>query len=152
MGHSKPRRPGAAKARAQGLGRLPKSQQMARVRSRDTQPEKLVRHLLSKLGVRYRLHRNDLPGRPDVYVGRLRMAIFINGCFWHSHDCRRGKRPRTNAGFWNRKIDKNVARDRESVEHLKHMGIRTLTLWTCQAASFSATCRRVARRYEEART
>ena len=121
------------------------------MRSRDTQPEMLARRLLSSLGVRYRLHRKDLPGRPDLYVGRLRLAIFMNGCFWHGHDCSRGSRPKMNADFWKEKIDRNAARDREAAERLEEMGVETLTVWTCKLKTLGAICRRIARRYAEQR-
>ena len=121
---------------------------MARVRSCDTQPEKLVRHLLSALGVRYRLQRKDLPGRPDLYVSRLRLAIFVNGCFWHSHECARGKRPKTNSKFWDEKIQRNKIRDRDAVQRLERMGVDTLTFWTCDTVRFASFCRSIARRYK----
>lgn len=127
-----------------------KSEQMARVRSRDTQPELLVRRLFSSSGVRYRLHRKDLPGRPDLYVGRLRLAIFVNGCFWHGHDCKRAGRPKANADFWTEKIGRNAARDRLSLERLEGMGVATLTLWTCQLERFAPICRRIVARYRRA--
>jgi DNA mismatch endonuclease (patch repair protein) len=129
---------------------LSKSEQMSRVRSRDTEPELLVRRLLSEHGVRYRLHRRDLPGTPDVFVGRLKLAVFVNGCFWHGHGCPRAGRPRTNADFWQKKIAGNVERDRRSRERLKGLGIKAVTLWTCEVAGFSAACRKIARRYAKA--
>lgn len=133
-----------------GTVTLSKSEQMSRVRSRDTKPELLVRRLLSSLGVRYRLHQRDLPGRPDLYVGRLRLAVFVNGCFWHGHDCPRAGQSKTNADFWKQKIARNVARDRQALERLKEMGVQTLILWTCETAGFSAACRDLARRYNKA--
>lgn len=129
---------------------LTKSEQMSRVRSRDTAPELLVRRILTDLGVHYRLHRRDLPGRPDVYVGRLRLAIFVNGCFWHGHGCERAGRSKTNADFWQKKIAGNVARDRLAEERLKEMGVRVVNLWTCEVAGFLAICKNIARRYEKA--
>jgi DNA mismatch endonuclease (patch repair protein) len=129
---------------------LSKSEQMARVRSRDTGPEMKVRKLLSARGVRYRLHRKDLPGRPDIYVGRLRLAIFVNGCFWHGHNCPRAGRVKTNTDFWDTKILGNVERDRRSKERLRDMGVDTVTLWTCEAARFGVVCRNIAVRYLKA--
>lgn len=126
---------------------LSKSEQMSRVRSRDTQPELRVRRLLSRLGVRYRLHRRDLPGRPDLYVGRLRLAIFVNGCFWHGHDCPRGRQPKTNVRFWREKIARNVARDDRVAQRLEDMGVSILVLWTCEVNYLTRTCRSIARRY-----
>src|SRR5665213_2958961 len=127
---------------------LSKSEQMARVRSKDTKPELLVRRCLSSHGVRYRLHRRDLPGKPDLYNGRLRLAIFVNGCFWHGHGCSRAGRLRTNADFWNQKIAGNVDRDRRSLERLEEMGVQTMTLWTCESSGFPEACCQIARRYD----
>lgn len=127
---------------------LSKSEQMSRVRSRDTAPEMLLRQLLSRCGVRYRLHRKDLPGRPDLYVPRLQLAVFVNGCFWHGHGCSRAGRLRTNVDFWTQKIAQNRARDRAANEALRAMGVETLTLWTCEMGSFPKTCNQIARRYK----
>lgn len=126
-----------------------KSEQMSRVRSRNTMPEKIVRRLLSQAGVRYRLHRSDLPGRPDLYVGRLRLAIFVNGCFWHGHTCARGGRPKKNSRFWNEKINRNVVRDLAARTALRRMGVRSIVLWTCKLRAFPVMCRAVARAYQK---
>jgi len=120
---------------------------MARVKAKDTQPELLVRQLLSREGVRYRLHRKDIPGRPDLYVPRLRTAIFVNGCFWHGHDCPRGARPKTNSEFWDLKIERNVRRDQSVRAKLSEIGVKAVTFWTCQMRKFPLICRRIARRY-----
>lgn len=124
---------------------------MARVRSRDTEPEMLVRRLFSKLGVRYRLHRRDLPGTPDLYIGRLCLAVFVNGCYWHGHNCARGRRPKTNTAFWSTKIDANIARDLKAINALNDIGVGVLVLWTCHVDNFPAACRRIARRYRTAK-
>ena len=124
-----------------------KSEQMARVRSRDTAPEISVRRALSSLGVRYRLHPKDLPGKPDVYVGRLRLAIFVNGCFWHGHDCPRGKRPSSNTEFWNTKIERNRNRDAKVATELAERGIESLTLWQRALGDCDAVAANVAERY-----
>lgn len=106
---------------------------MARVRSRDTAPELLVRRILTELGYRYRLHRKDLPGKPDIaFIGR-RKAIFVHGCFWHGHDCKRGARvPKTNTSYWVTKINRNRARDADSLERLFETGWSTLTMHECE--------------------
>jgi DNA mismatch endonuclease (patch repair protein) len=127
-----------------------KSEQMARVRSRDTEPELRLRRELSHRGVRYRLHRKDLPGKPDVYIGRLRLAIFVNGCFWHGHDCSRGKRPATNTAFWNAKIDRNRDRDLRVGRELAERGIESLTLWQCALRDWDVVAASVADRYRRA--
>lgn len=129
---------------------MTKSEQMARVRARDTEPERVVRRLLSAEGVRYRLHRSDLPGKPDVYVPRLHLAVFVNGCFWHGHDCERSTTPKTNSDFWKRKIDGNRIRDERVRRDLTELGIEEVTLWTCERDAFEKTCKSIARRYRKA--
>jgi DNA mismatch endonuclease (patch repair protein) len=124
-----------------------KSEQMSRVRSRDTAPELAVRRALSRFGVKYRLHRKDLPGKPDLYVGRLHLAIFVNGCFWHGHECSRGKRPSTNVEFWNAKIERNRERDAKVARELAERGIESLTLWQCAMRDCDAVAAAVAQRY-----
>lgn len=106
---------------------------MARVRSRDTAPEKAVRQVLTALGYRYRLNRGDLPGKPDVaFIGR-RKAVFVHGCFWHGHDCARGGRaPKANAEYWRAKIARNRARDARALDELRGMGWDALVLWECE--------------------
>lgn len=106
---------------------------MARVRSKDTTPERIVRRVLTQLGFRYRLHRADLPGKPDIaFIGRKR-AIFVHGCFWHGHDCARGARlPKTNADYWRAKIGRNRDRDAAAREALWQLGWDCLTIWECQ--------------------
>lgn len=106
---------------------------MARVRGKDTKPEMRVRRLLTRLGARYRLHRKDLPGSPDVVLPGRRLAIFIHGCFWHGHDCKRGARePKANADYWQAKIGRNRARDIASREALTAAGWRVETIWECE--------------------
>ena len=106
---------------------------MARVRSRDTAPEMVVRRALTAMGYRYRLHRRDLPGTPDIaFIGR-RAAVFVHGCFWHGHGCARGSRaPRANAAYWRDKIAGNRARDARNGAALAALGWRVLTLWECE--------------------
>jgi DNA mismatch endonuclease (patch repair protein) len=128
-----------------------KSEQMSRVRSCGTQPELYLRRALWKRGVRYRLHRKDLPGRPDLYVARLRLAIFVNGCFWHGHDCPRGRRPSTNITFWNAKINRNRDRDLENIRILCERGIVSLTLWTCWLKDFDRFADEIELRYHSTR-
>lgn len=110
-----------------------RSKCMARVRGRDTGPEMAVRRLLRQLGYGYRLQREDLPGRPDIaFIGR-RKAIFVHGCFWHQHDCPRGKRrPAANSAYWERKLDRNVSRDCRARDDLERMGWQALTIWECE--------------------
>ncbi|MBU3889338.1 DNA mismatch endonuclease Vsr [Methylosinus sporium] len=106
---------------------------MRAVKSRDTSPEKAVREMLRGFAPHYRLHREDVPGNPDIaYVGRKR-AIFVHGCFWHGHDCARGARmPKTNADYWRAKIARNRARDIAHQEKLASLGWRALIVWECE--------------------
>jgi len=106
---------------------------MRAVKSRDTKPEMQVRRVLHKMGYRYRLHRKDLPGKPDLVFGLRRKVIFVHGCFWHGHDCKRGARqPAANADYWRAKIVKNVRRYAEQVAALEADGWAVLTLWECK--------------------
>ncbi|MBI1867744.1 MAG: DNA mismatch endonuclease Vsr [Methylocystis sp.] len=106
---------------------------MRAVKSRDTAPERAVRKILWPFAPRYRLHRQDIPGNPDIaYVGK-RLAIFVHGCFWHGHDCRRGARmPKANAAYWQAKIARNRARDAAHREKLGAQGWRVLVVWECE--------------------
>ena len=110
---------------------------MRRVRSRDTTPELTVRAALRGLGYTgYRLQRKDLPGKPDIaFIGR-RKAIFVHGCFWHGHSCKRGdRRPKQNADYWLAKISRNKARDSANLDALAERGWRVLTIWECETKS-----------------
>jgi DNA mismatch endonuclease, patch repair protein len=109
-----------------------RSRTMRAVKSRDTTPEMIVRRLVHAMGYRYRLHRKDLPGKPDLAFGPRRKVIFVNGCFWHGHDCKRGARtPKTNTEYWVAKINRNRARDAASTAALKQQGWQVLTVWEC---------------------
>ena len=105
---------------------------MRQVRGKDTSPELKVRRLLTGIGLRYRLHRADLPGKPDIVMPGRRLAIFVHGCFWHGHDCARGARvPQSNRPYWEAKIGRNRARDGLNRAALETLGWRVLTLWEC---------------------
>ena len=106
---------------------------MRAVKSRDTSPELAVRALLRKFAPGYRLHRADIPGKPDIaYVGK-KLAIFVHGCFWHGHECARGARlPKANADYWRAKIARNVARDARHCEALAAQGWRVFVVWECE--------------------
>lgn len=104
---------------------------MSRVRGRDTKPEMTVRRGLHARGLRFRLHRNDLPGRPDLVFPKHRAAIFVHGCFWHGHGCRLFVWPETRKAFWRRKIGRTRERDRNALRSLKDQGWRVLTVWEC---------------------
>jgi DNA mismatch endonuclease, patch repair protein len=107
---------------------------MAQVKSKNTTPEMNVRRAAHALGLRFRLHRVDLPGKPDLVFPRWRTALFVNGCFWHSHrNCERARIPKTNVDYWTKKLLRNARRDRETVRLLKKSGWRCAVIWECQA-------------------
>lgn len=102
------------------FSREKRSQIMSRVSGKNTKPELIVRSLLHNMGYRFRLHRKDLPGKPDITLPKYKKNIFVHGCFWHGHlDCPRAKRPATNKKFWNEKLNKNIERDKVAVRNLK---------------------------------
>jgi len=110
-----------------------RSHVMSKVRSKDTMPEKNVRSVAYSLGLRFRLHRKDLPGTPDLVFPKWRLAVFVHGCFWHGHDCPHGKqKPMTNVEFWQHKIGGNIRRDIEVQEALVKLGWHVLVIWECQ--------------------
>ncbi|MBJ7409296.1 MAG: DNA mismatch endonuclease Vsr [Phenylobacterium sp.] len=118
---------------------------MRRVKGRNTAPEMTVRRALTKLGARYRLHRKDLPGNPDIVLPGRKLAIFVHGCFWHGHDCPRGARvPKQNRDYWVAKVGRNVARDVKSREALAALGWRVETVWECELKDAGALDARLA--------
>lgn len=109
-----------------------RSWNMAQIRSKNTQPEVAVRSWLHRTGFRFRIHRRDLPGSPDIVLSRYHIVIFVNGCFWHQHHkCKYATMPKTNNRYWNEKLKRNVSRDRKNHAKLKSTGWRVLTLWEC---------------------
>lgn len=127
------------------------SARMALIRSRNTKPELQVRKMLTGLGVHYRLHRSDIPGRPDLYIARTKTAVFVHGCFWHQHACRAGdRRPHRNRIYWLPKLQSNVERDKRNRARLLEEGINPVYLWTCQVKSFEKMCKHIAKAYHSA--
>lgn len=112
-----------------------RSKIMAAIRGRNTAPEHAVRHALFAAGYRYRLHRRDLPGAPDIVLPRFRTVVFVHGCFWHGHDCPRGQRPASNIEFWNRKLNGNIARDHHNQAALRAAGWQVEVIWQCSLAT-----------------
>ncbi|WP_186172821.1 very short patch repair endonuclease [Burkholderia gladioli] len=109
-----------------------RSRMMAGIQSKNTKPELIVRRLLFASGYRFRLHRRDLPGAPDIVMPSRKVAIFVHGCFWHMHQgCRFSKMPTTRPEFWKAKLEANVERDRRAVEKLQALGWRVLCVWEC---------------------
>ena len=106
---------------------------MRAVKGKDTGTEMTVRRIVHRMGFRYRLHRKDLPGKPDLVFGPRRKVIFVHGCFWHGHTCKRGDRtPRKNRRYWTKKIARNKERDQEHVSALKAKGWKALVIWECE--------------------
>jgi DNA mismatch endonuclease (patch repair protein) len=119
---------------------------MRRVKGRDTGPEMIVRRAMTALGARYRLHRKDLPGAPDVVLPGRRLAVFVHGCFWHGHDCTRGARvPKQNRDYWLAKVGRNRARDAAASAALAVAGWRVETLWECELKDAAGLNARLAR-------
>jgi DNA mismatch endonuclease, patch repair protein len=108
---------------------------MSRIGGKDTAPELAVRRLLHALGYRFRLHRRDLPGTPDIVFPSRKRAIFVNGCFWHGHGCRIGRAPKSRQEFWLPKLEKNRAKDARNKRALRNRGWGVLTVWQCQTKS-----------------
>jgi DNA mismatch endonuclease (patch repair protein) len=118
---------------------------MRAVKGRDTAPEMTVRRLAHQMGYRFRLHRRDLPGTPDLVFPRLHKVVFVNGCFWHGHDCSRGARaPKANAVYWSTKIARNSLRDAANLVALKAMGWRTAVIWECELKELARVKKRLA--------
>ena len=116
-----------------------RSRNMAAIRGKDTAPEMAVRKMLHGMGLRFRLHRKDLPGRPDIVLPRHRTVVFVHGCFWHRHEgCRFTTTPKTRQEFWQAKFDGNVARDRRNQADLVQLGWRILVVWECELRDAAA--------------
>lgn len=109
-----------------------RSKIMASIHSRNTKPELIVRRYLWNNGFRFRLNHPRLPGRPDIVLRKYKTCIFINGCFWHGHNCLNFRPPKTNIQYWNKKINDNRARDLKVLNSLKDMGWHTITIWECE--------------------
>lgn len=110
-----------------------RSENMSKIRGKDTSPEMAVRRVAHRMGYRFRFHSKILPGKPDLEFPRFRSVVFVNGCFWHWHSCRDGKRtPKTNIPYWIEKREGNRRRDRSVREKLKRLGWNVLVIWQCQ--------------------
>jgi DNA mismatch endonuclease (patch repair protein) len=107
---------------------------MQAVGTRDTKPELVLRSLLHRLGYRFRLHRTDLPGTPDIVFPSRKAAIFVHGCFWHAHGCRIGRTPKSNLEYWGPKLAANKVRDAKKASELRRAGWRVLVVWQCEVA------------------
>ena len=120
------------------VSREKRSLMMSGIGSKDTKPEIRVRKFLHANGFRFRLHRKDLPGKPDIVLPKLNTIIFVNGCFWHRHSCKKGRHlPKSNAAFWKDKLEKNKIRDRKNAKALRDSGWQVLIIWECQTGDDS---------------
>ena len=117
---------------------------MSRVRGQNTKPEIKVRSALHKLGYRFRLHRKDLPGTPDIVMPKYRTVIFVHGCFWHQHPgCRKATYPQGNADFWRRKLDGNIMRDTRTQALLVELGWHVIIIWECELRDITSLIERL---------
>lgn len=106
---------------------------MSRIRSGNTSPEKIVRSYLHTHGLRFRLHRKDLPGKPDIVLSRFKTVVFVHGCFWHQCPrCKSGRLPKSNLTYWQTKLKKNQDRDKQNIKSLKSLGWKVIVIWECQ--------------------
>lgn len=129
------------------LTKRERSALMSRVRGKNTKPEMIVRRLVHSMGYRYRLHRTDLPGKPDIVFVSRKKLIFVNGCFWHGHlgkKCKLARIPKTRISFWTKKIDYNRSRDKRNATMLKAMGWNVLTVWECELKNIDAVKKKLA--------
>ncbi len=123
-----------------------RSRNMAAIKSKDMKPEIVVRRLAHSLGYRYRLHRKDLPGKPDLVFGPRKKVIFVHGCFWHQHgetNCLDGRKPKSNTGYWDTKLNRNVERDATNVAELMSAGWRVEVIWECETKDLTKLAARL---------
>ena len=121
-----------------------RSWNMSRIRSRDTAPERLVRSLLHRMGYRFRLHRSDLPGKPDIVLPRHKTVVLVHGCYWHRHaDCRLAYSPKSNVDFWQAKFRENVSRDLRQSQELTELGWCVITVWECETTELRVLAERL---------
>ncbi len=127
------------------VGSTTRSKMMAGIRGRDTAPELAVRRIAHRMGLRFRLQRKDLPGRPDLVFPKHRLAVFVHGCFWHRHEgCRHASTPKSRIAFWKKKFTANVVRDARQEAALRALGWRVLVIWQCETGDGAAVERRLA--------
>ena len=129
---------------------MDRSENMRRIRSKGMLPELAVRSLVHRMGYRFRLHRKDLPGKPDLVFALRRKVIFVHGCFWHSHrGCKIAHKPKSNADYWGPKLKRNQARDKKNLAALTALGWKPLVIWECELKKGSAASARI-RKFLEA--
>lgn len=116
---------------------------MSCIKAQDTKPEMAVRRIAFALGYRYRLHRKDLPGKPDLVFPRLHKVIFVHGCFWHQHNCKEGRNPSSNREYWVPKLIRNKERDKSNLKALKELRWKCLIVWECELTNPDKTASRI---------
>ena len=110
-----------------------RSRNMSAIKSKNTKPEIILRKLLHSMGYRFRLHKKDLPGSPDIVLPKYKTVIFVHGCFWHRHqNCKYASNPKTRREFWEKKFKENIERDKKAQEKLKNLGWKTKIIWECE--------------------
>jgi DNA mismatch endonuclease (patch repair protein) len=128
------------------LSQAERSENMRRIRSRNMKPELIVRSLAHRLGYRFRLHRKDLPGKPDLVFASRRKVIFVHGCFWHQHEgCIDSRLPKTNTAYWHPKLTRNVERDAASIRALRSTKWRSLVIWECETKDEARVAKKIER-------
>lgn len=110
-----------------------RSEVMSKIGSKNTKPELILRSALFKFGLRFRIHKKDLPGKPDIVFKRYKTAIFVHGCFWHYHQvCKEGRIPSTNSKFWKEKFEKNIEKDQMNIKNIEDLGWKVFVVWECE--------------------
>jgi DNA mismatch endonuclease, patch repair protein len=128
-----------------------RSWNMSRIKGKNTKPERVVRSLLHRMGCRFRLHRKDLPGKPDIVLPRYRTVVFVHGCFWHRHPrCRFAYTPKSRVAFWEKKFAENTARDRRNRRELRKHGWRVIVVWECEIRDMAKLRRKLSRKLGKA--
>ena len=131
------------------LSKQKRSWNMSRIRGKDTRPEVHVRSLLHRLGYRFRLHRKDLPGKPDIVLPKYRTAIFVHGCFWHRHEgCRKAYNPKSRRDFWEEKFRQNIARDKKNINLLEENDWKVFIIWECEINDESRLSKKLVKEIE----
>jgi len=122
---------------------MDRSENMRRIRSKDMRPELAVRSLVHRMGYRFRLHRKDLPGKPDMVFASRRKVIFVHGCYWHAHGCKKAHTPKSNLSYWTPKLARNMERDEKNLKSLTTIGWKTFVIWECETADARALSARI---------
>lgn len=135
------------RARMDTVSASQRSKNMSAVRTANTAPELVVRRLLHSLGLRFRLHQNTLPGSPDIVLKRHQTVVFVHGCFWHGHDCARGRAPKSRRDFWLPKLARNKERDRRQARELSALGWRVITVWECETRDTARLAKRLSKKF-----